>query len=190
MLVAAAGFGIYRFVADKPAKAPANQVVEIKPSVTVTPSVKPTQKAKEKSAYPPGEAIIRLTAIKDCWVGITDNSGKQLYNGTHSSGQVDDVVGETAGKRPDRQSGRGQADRGRQERDAFLGEPGNRGRQPGEHAAGRHHAWRPGRGGGGSGIANANANANANAYAIASDSGQVVPPGGQRARGPWHRARG
>jgi len=87
VLVAAAGFGIYRFVADKPAKAPANQVVEIRPSVTVTPSVKPTQKAKDKSAYPPGEAIIRLTATKDCWVGITDNSGKQLYNGVIQAGK-------------------------------------------------------------------------------------------------------
>ena len=87
VLVAAAGFGIYRFVADKPAKAPAHQVVEIRPSVTVTPSATPTQKAKEKPAFPPGEAVIKLTAIKDCWVGISDNSGKQLYNGVVQAGK-------------------------------------------------------------------------------------------------------
>ena len=31
--------------------------------------------------------MIRLTATRDCWVGISDNSGKQLYNGIVQAGK-------------------------------------------------------------------------------------------------------
>jgi cytoskeletal protein RodZ len=87
VLVAAAGFGVYRFVSDNSPKAPARQAAEVRPTVTVTPTVRPTQKATEKPAYPPGEALISLTATQDCWVGITNNSGKQLYNGIVQAGK-------------------------------------------------------------------------------------------------------
>ncbi|HEX3956699.1 MAG TPA: RodZ domain-containing protein [Trebonia sp.] len=90
VLVAAAGFGVYRLVADNSTKAPAKQTAEIRPSVTATPSApsaKPTQKATAKPAYPPGEAVIRLTATRDCWVGITNNGGKQLFNGVVQAGK-------------------------------------------------------------------------------------------------------
>jgi cytoskeletal protein RodZ len=87
VLVAAAGFGVYRFVADDSTKPPARQAAEVRPSVTATPSARPTQKATDKPAYPPGEAVIRLTATRDCWVGISDNSGKQLYNGIVQAGK-------------------------------------------------------------------------------------------------------
>ncbi len=87
VLVVAAGFGIYRYVADNPAKTPPRQAAEVRPTVTATPSPRPTQKATDKPAYPAGEAVIRLTAIRDCWVGISSNSGKQLYNGVVQAGK-------------------------------------------------------------------------------------------------------
>jgi cytoskeletal protein RodZ len=87
VLVAAAGFGVYRFVADNSTKPPAKQAADVRPTVTATPSARPTQKATNKPAYPPGEAVIRVTATRDCWVGISNNSGKQLYNGVVQAGK-------------------------------------------------------------------------------------------------------
>jgi cytoskeletal protein RodZ len=85
-LVAVAGFGAYRITTSHTGKPPATPVAALKPTPTVTaPPVaapKPTP-----PAYPPGEAQIRLTATKDCWVGITDTAGKQLYNGVIQAGK-------------------------------------------------------------------------------------------------------
>jgi cytoskeletal protein RodZ len=87
VLVAAAGFGIYRFAADNSPKTPAKQAADVKPTVTASPSASPTQKATDKPEYPAGEAVIRLTATQDCWVGISDNSGQTLYNGIVQAGK-------------------------------------------------------------------------------------------------------
>ena len=89
LLVAAAGFGVYRFATDNSAKTPAHQTADVRPSVTVTPppSITPTQKATEKPAYPAGESVIKLTATQACWVAITNNSGKQLYSGVIAAGK-------------------------------------------------------------------------------------------------------
>ncbi|HSZ43354.1 MAG TPA: RodZ domain-containing protein [Trebonia sp.] len=63
----------------------------VRPLVTHKPTPKPTPThtakppATHKAAKP--EAVIVLTATQDCWVGISDSSGKQVYQGTVPAGQ-------------------------------------------------------------------------------------------------------
>jgi len=86
-LLAVVGFGIYRLATAHSGKPPASPAVAVKPAPTVTaPPVAATPKHTQP-AFPPGEAQIKLTAIQDCWVGITDTSGKQLYNGVVMAGK-------------------------------------------------------------------------------------------------------
>jgi cytoskeletal protein RodZ len=55
------------------------------PSPTPTPTHTSKPAAKHKSSKP--EAVIVLTANQDCWVGINDSSGQQVYQGTIPAGQ-------------------------------------------------------------------------------------------------------
>ena len=87
VVVAAAGFGVYRLATAPHAKAPASSVAAVRPTVTHSAPAKPATQPKAKPAYPPGEAKIILTATKDCWVGITDANGKLLFNGVVAAGQ-------------------------------------------------------------------------------------------------------
>ncbi len=87
LVLAAAGFGVYRLATHSPVKAPASPVAAIKPTATPAARPKPAHKATSHPQYPPGEAKIVLAATRNCWVYITDNSGKQLYNGIVSAGQ-------------------------------------------------------------------------------------------------------
>ena len=85
-LILVAGFGVYRFATSPSGKPPATPVAALKPTPTATtpPVVAPRP---TRPAYPPGEAQIRLTATQDCWVGITDATGKMLYNGVIQAGR-------------------------------------------------------------------------------------------------------
>ena len=87
VVVAAAGFGVYRLATAPHAKAPASPVSAVRPTVTHSAAAKPAAKPKHKPAYPPGQAKIVLTATQDCWVGITDHNGKSVFNGVVSAGQ-------------------------------------------------------------------------------------------------------
>jgi cytoskeletal protein RodZ len=88
VLVLAAGFGIYRFATESAAKTPASQAADVKPTVSAPPSPTPTPRATQKPAYPPGQALIALTATQTCWVGISDYNGNQLFNGVVQAGQT------------------------------------------------------------------------------------------------------
>jgi cytoskeletal protein RodZ len=85
-VIAAAGFGAYRIAFAPSSKPPATPVAAVRPTPTVarpaTTAPKPAQ-----PAFPPGKAQIRLTATKDCWVGIQDATGKVLYNGVVLAGK-------------------------------------------------------------------------------------------------------
>jgi cytoskeletal protein RodZ len=87
VVVAAAAFGVYRLATAPHAKAPASQVAAVGPTVTHSAAAKPATKPKPAPAYPPGEAKVVLVATRDCWVGITDHTGKLLYNGVVLAGQ-------------------------------------------------------------------------------------------------------
>lgn len=86
VLLAVVGFGVYHLVTargSQPAAAAATRPA-VRPVVAAAPkaSAKPSAKAKPK-----GEAVIRLTATSDCWVGLDDASGQSLYAGTVPAGQ-------------------------------------------------------------------------------------------------------
>jgi cytoskeletal protein RodZ len=85
-LIGVAGFGAYRIATAHSGKPPATPVATLRPTPTVTapPVVAPNP---TRPAYPPGEAQIKLTATQDCWVGITDATGKLLYNGVIQAGK-------------------------------------------------------------------------------------------------------
>ena len=84
-LVAVAGFGAYRLVstrADQPTAAPA---AAARPEVTVT--AKPTPAPVTHTTAPPAdEAVIKLTAISDCWVGLNSPTGRSIYQGIVPAG--------------------------------------------------------------------------------------------------------
>ena len=87
-VIAAAGFGVYRIAFATSPKPPATSVAAVRPTPTPTVARPATTAPKPTHpAFPPGKAQIRLTASKDCWVGIQDASGKVLYNGVVPAGK-------------------------------------------------------------------------------------------------------
>jgi cytoskeletal protein RodZ len=83
-LLAVIGFATYHLVSTSGTHSSATQTANLRPVVkpkpTVTPTVRPT-------ANPgPPVAVIKLTASQDCWVGLTNASGKQLYQGIVPAG--------------------------------------------------------------------------------------------------------
>ncbi|HTU76927.1 MAG TPA: RodZ domain-containing protein [Trebonia sp.] len=88
LVLAAAGFGVYRLATNSPVKAPASPVAAIKPTVSPAAKPKPTQKATTSHPqYPAGQVKIVLKATQNCWVSIADHTGKQLFSGIVPAGQ-------------------------------------------------------------------------------------------------------
>jgi cytoskeletal protein RodZ len=102
-LLAVIGLGAYHLVAargSKPAAASGNQragaAAAVRPVVRATPPATaraagrsavsskngPAKKAKKK------EAVIKLTALTDCWIGLDRSSGATIYQGTVPAGQT------------------------------------------------------------------------------------------------------
>jgi cytoskeletal protein RodZ len=87
VLLAVVGFGAYRLATASSGK-PATPLAAVKPTATATASPRAvTTPRTTRPAFPPGEAQIRLTATQDCWVAITDPTGKQLYQGVVQAGK-------------------------------------------------------------------------------------------------------
>jgi cytoskeletal protein RodZ len=87
VVLAGIGYGAYHLVSTHDAKPSAT------PAVTVRPVATPTQKATVQptaspSAVPKNEAIIRLTATSDCWVGFSSPTGQSLYQGVVKAGHT------------------------------------------------------------------------------------------------------
>jgi cytoskeletal protein RodZ len=92
LLLAVIGFGAYYLVADYHHHDNATATDTLRPDVTNTPkphhsAATTTTHAKPVTHPPAHEAVIRLTANQDCWVGLTDSTGKQLYQGTILAGK-------------------------------------------------------------------------------------------------------
>jgi cytoskeletal protein RodZ len=85
-VIVAAGFGVYRIAFAPSPRPPATPVAAVRPTPTVTRPATTAPKPA-RPAFPPGKAQIRLTATKDCWVGIQDATGKVLYNGVVLAGK-------------------------------------------------------------------------------------------------------
>jgi cytoskeletal protein RodZ len=112
LLLAVIGFGVYYLVADYHHHNTANATDTLRPGTTsasTSPSPHPHPSATvtpvtHKPSHP--EAVIRLTANQNCWVGLTDSTGKQLYQGLiragntmtwHEKHQVSMVIGNPMG---------------------------------------------------------------------------------------------
>jgi cytoskeletal protein RodZ len=107
LLLAVIGFAAYHLVSTHDTHNSATTTGTLRPATTPTPkphpSVTPTPVAH---ASGPPEAVIKLTAVQDCWVGLTNASGNQIYQGTILAGNtmtwrekhpVNMVIGNPAG---------------------------------------------------------------------------------------------
>ena len=86
-LLAVVGFGAYHLVTTRDNRPVATPTVTLRPA----PSPRPTVTHKtvaHTTATPKGEAVIRLTAIADCWVGLNSLTGKSIYQGIIPAGQT------------------------------------------------------------------------------------------------------
>lgn len=95
------------------AHASAASTSTVRPVLTTAPKPKVTHKVSQVATRKPAshkkskpESVIVLTANQDCWVGITNSSGRQLYQGIVPAGQsmtwreqqvVSMVIGNTPG---------------------------------------------------------------------------------------------
>jgi hypothetical protein len=85
-LIAVAGFGAYRLVSTQ-----VNHATAAAPTVTVRPGPAPTvtvtpSPVTHTTAPPKDEAVIKLTAISDCWVGLNSPTGQSIYQGIIPAG--------------------------------------------------------------------------------------------------------
>ena len=91
LVLAALGFGAYHLYTTHDAHTAASQTAKVRSNSAVTDKTHATgkpavHKAKTKPAVP--EAVIRLTAAQDCWVGLDSPTGKSLYQGTVLAGST------------------------------------------------------------------------------------------------------
>jgi hypothetical protein len=88
LLLAVIGFGVYHLWTTGGGAKKNNA----SPTATVRPATAPSHKAHpvQPVVHRPTrkEAIIRLTAVQDCWVGLSDTAGRQLYQGTILAGKT------------------------------------------------------------------------------------------------------
>jgi cytoskeletal protein RodZ len=104
-LIAVAGFGAYRLVSTHDEHPTATPTVTLRPSAAPTVTVTP-KAATQSTAPPKNEAVIKLTAISDCWVGLNSPTGRSIYEGIVPAGttrtwdekqQVSMVIGNPPG---------------------------------------------------------------------------------------------
>jgi cytoskeletal protein RodZ len=83
VLLAVIGFGVYRLVSTGAGSHPsASNIATHRP--TASPKASATVKPVVHPAPP--VAVIKVTAMQDCWIEFTNSSGKQLYQGTILAG--------------------------------------------------------------------------------------------------------
>jgi cytoskeletal protein RodZ len=85
-LLAVIGFGAYHVISTRGAHPSATATAKVRPVATAKPKV--TVKPATPKAPPKNEAVIKLTATSDCWVGLSSPTGQSLYQGTVSAGQT------------------------------------------------------------------------------------------------------
>ncbi len=87
LLLAVIGFAAYRLVSTHNTHASAAATSTLRP--TAPPKKPHTAPATPVAQHPSKpEAVIKLTANQDCWVSLTNASGKQLYQGIVPAGNT------------------------------------------------------------------------------------------------------
>lgn len=86
VLLAVIGFGTYRLVSTHGTHhSSATQAATLRPVAKPKPTVAPTVAPVVANPGPP-VAVIKLTANQDCWVGLTNAAGQQIYQGVIPAG--------------------------------------------------------------------------------------------------------
>jgi cytoskeletal protein RodZ len=90
LLLAAIGFGVYHLVSTNSThKNNTASTTSTQRPATPPPTAHPSPTASPSPVrHSPPEAVIKLTAVQNCWVGLTNASGKQLYQGTIPAGST------------------------------------------------------------------------------------------------------
>jgi cytoskeletal protein RodZ len=86
-LLAVIGFGAYHVVSTRGAHSSATAAAKVRPVATAKPKVT-AKPAAHPAAVPKNEAGIKLTAVSDCWVGLSSPTGQSLYQGLVPAGQT------------------------------------------------------------------------------------------------------
>ena len=102
-VLALAGFGAYHFYPRHTSDPAASATVQLHPRTTPTNSASTTSKPAPKKPTVP-EAVIRLTAAQNCWVGLNSPTGQTLYQGLILARLHPDLEREEPGFHGDRQS--------------------------------------------------------------------------------------
>jgi cytoskeletal protein RodZ len=89
-VLALAGFGAYHFYPKSTSSDPAASATVKLHSAHSTPTAKASTTSKPAAQKKPTvpEAVIRLTAAQDCWVGLNSTSGHTLYQGLVLAGST------------------------------------------------------------------------------------------------------
>jgi cytoskeletal protein RodZ len=104
-VLALAGFGAYHFYPRHSSDQTASATVQQHNRTTPTTKASTTSKPAAKKPTVP-EAVIRLTAAEDCWVGLNSPTGQTIYQGLVRAGftktwneknQVSMVIGNPPG---------------------------------------------------------------------------------------------
>jgi cytoskeletal protein RodZ len=85
-LLAVIGFGAYHVISTRGTHPSATATAKVRPVATAKPKV--TAKPATPKPPPKNEAVIKLTATSDCWVGLSSPTGQSLYQGTVPAGQT------------------------------------------------------------------------------------------------------
>jgi cytoskeletal protein RodZ len=90
LVLAALGVGAYHLYTTHDAHATASPTATVRSNSSVTAKTHGTGKPAVHKTVPAGppEAVIRLTAAQDCWVGLNSPTGKSLYEGTVLAGST------------------------------------------------------------------------------------------------------
>jgi cytoskeletal protein RodZ len=86
-LLAVIGFGAYHVVSTRDAHSSATAAAKVAPAVTAKPKVT-AKPAAHQATVPKNEAVIKLVATSDCWVGLSSPTGQSLYQGLVPAGQT------------------------------------------------------------------------------------------------------
>ena len=83
VLLAVIGFAVYHLVSTGGGSPSASNAATHRP--TVSPTAHPSTVKPAVNPVPP-VAVIKVTAVQDCWIGFNSPSGKQLFQGTILAG--------------------------------------------------------------------------------------------------------
>jgi cytoskeletal protein RodZ len=89
-LLVVVGYGVYHFVSAGSGGSPGRAVAAAPPAATHR--AKPTPTAAATSPSPttstPSDVVIRLSAVEDCWVFLTNAAGDTIYSGVVPAGST------------------------------------------------------------------------------------------------------